>query len=219
MYITDTEYNSFIQTDNLTAILGTANVDLCENIAVEEIKTYLRHRYDVEYDFRGIEAYDALIEYNGLDRVLYNGVVKYFTAPYPLFSLTTSYIVGDLAYTLSGGVYECVKNSVGYNYSDADYFVYNSTPSYAAGTVPTEIDDRNVQSIMYCIDISLYHLLTRIAPRNIPQHRIDRYGMALDWLKKIGKGEITCSFKLLEPEQGSRIVWDSDGKDYLDYTY
>jgi hypothetical protein len=62
-------------------------------------------------------------------------------------------------------------------------------------------------------------LLTRIAPRNIPQHRIDRYGMAIDWLKSIGSGKITASFKLLDPEQGGAIVWGSDNKDYLDYNY
>lgn len=54
----------------------------------------------------------------------------------------------------------------------------------AAGT------DRNPQIVMYMIDIMLFHLHSRITPRNIPQVRIDRYTVVLEWLDKVNEGTI-----------------------------
>lgn len=218
-YLIDSEYNSFIQQDNLTAILNGTTINLCEGIAVEEAKTYIRQRYNVDLDFRPVLAWSVATQYKGLDRVEYNSTVMVFPAPQPVYDNNNSYAVGNQVYVYGLGVYTATKTTVGNYVTDTNYWTFNSNPLYAANTIPTLTDDRNVQSIMYVVDISLYHLLTRIAPRNIPQHRIDRYTMAVDWLRKIGRGEITVSMTLLQPESGSRIVWGSDTKDNLDYIY
>jgi hypothetical protein len=158
-------------------------------------------------------------QYKGLDRVNYNGAVMVFAPPHEVYDNNKTYQVGDKIYVYGKGIYDCIKTTKGNPYTDIQYWVFQSNPSYPTNTLPTLNDDRNLQSIMYCIDISLYHLLTRIAPRNIPQHRIDRYGMAIAWCKAIGRGEITVSMTLLQPESGSRITWGSDDKSNLDYLY
>jgi hypothetical protein len=67
-------------------------------------------------------------------------------------------------------------------------------------------DNRNQQMVNYLIDIILYHLHSRIAPRNIPELRVKRYDDAIAWLKQCAKGEfITGGLPLLQPRQGMRI--------------
>lgn len=67
-------------------------------------------------------------------------------------------------------------------------------------------DNRNQQMVNYLIDIVLYHLHSRISPRNIPELRVKRYDDAIAWLKQCAKGDyITGGLPLLQPKQGSRI--------------
>ena len=80
---------------------------------------------------------------------------------------------------------------------------------YAGGSVNgawIKGDNRNQQMVNYLIDIILYHLHSRIAPRNIPELRVKRYDDAIYWLKQCAKGEfITGGLPLLQPMQGMRI--------------
>lgn len=77
----------------------------------------------------------------------------------------------------------------------------------------TEGDNRNQQLVNYVIDVMLYHLFSRIAPRNIPELRLERYDGAIAWLKNVAKGDdITADLPLLQPKQGSRIRWGSSVK-------
>jgi phage gp36-like protein len=50
--------------------------------------------------------------------------------------------------------------------------------------------ERNPILVMYAIDIALYDLHSRINPRKVPQHRIDRYENAIKWLEQVSKGVI-----------------------------
>lgn len=88
----------------------------------------------------------------------------------------------------------------------------------AAGTLPTNInfwikgDNRSQNIVMYIIDIALYHLHSRIAPRNIPDLRIKRYDDAITHLKGYAKGTTTANLAKLQPPQGKRIRWGSQIK-------
>jgi len=66
-------------------------------------------------------------------------------------------------------------------------------------------DNRDQQMVMYFTDITLYHLHSRITPRNIPQLRTDRYNAAVNWLMMCAKGEITPGLPVIQPKQGRRI--------------
>jgi len=95
--------------------------------------------------------------------------------------------------------------------------------SVTAGTLPTDTtkwtkgDNRSVQIVQKVVDICLFHLHSRIAPRNIPALRENRYKMAIDWLQMAGQGQITADIPLLQPKTDGRIRWGSQVKRINDY--
>ncbi|QKG56993.1 DUF1320 family protein [Hymenobacter sp. BRD128] len=69
----------------------------------------------------------------------------------------------------------------------------------ASGTtpaVPAQPDQRNPQIVMYLVDMALYHMHSRQNPRNVPTIRQDRYDHAIDWLKMVRKGALSCGLPL-----------------------
>lgn len=93
----------------------------------------------------------------------------------------------------------------------------------AAGTLPTNTtyfsnsDNRDQQMKLYFIDITLFHLHSRISPRNIPQLRIDRYNSAIEWLKMCAKGEVTPALTVIQPKQGARIRFGGNVRNINSY--
>ena len=171
--------------------------------------------------------------------------IFYALNPYPLFNLTTLYNVGDYVYWM-GNIYQCLIQTPVLSHEDGiQYYQTNQIP-YAnifpndAVNGPThwafvsnyiipaqtditnaniwsQADNRDQQMVMYFVDITLYHLHARIAPRNIPELRINRYDAAIDWLKMCAKGEITPNLPLLQPKQGGRIRWGSQVRNINSY--
>ncbi len=54
-------------------------------------------------------------------------------------------------------------------------------------------DERNTLIKMFAVDIAVYHLFCAVAPRNIPQIRLDRYNAAIKWLDMVRKGQISAA--------------------------
>ena len=50
-------------------------------------------------------------------------------------------------------------------------------------------DERDALLVMFCIDITVYHLFCMHNPRNLPKFREDRYNRAIEWLKAVGRGK------------------------------
>lgn len=89
--------------------------------------------------------------------------------------------------------------------------------SVAAATLPTDTtkwtagDNRNMQLVNYCIDVALYTVHSRIAPRNIPELRVKRYDDVIKWLTNVAQGKtVTAALPLIQPLQGRRIRWGGD---------
>jgi hypothetical protein len=80
-----------------------------------------------------------------------------------------------------------------------------------------DTDNRDQQMVMYLVDITLYHLHSRIAPRNIPQLRMDRYDAAIEWLKMCAKGDVSPGLPVLQPRQGSRVRYGSQIRNINSY--
>lgn len=78
-------------------------------------------------------------------------------------------------------------------------------------------DNRDQQLVQYMIDISLYHIHSRISPRNIPDLRIKRYDDAIAWLKMVMEGDVTSAIPPLQPPQGKRIRWGGNVKNVNSY--
>lgn len=157
----------------------------------------------------------------------------YAKYPVPLFNIYSTYLVDDEV-IWQNKKYKCKIQTQSISHDTAiQYHLYSNLPlqnvfpnDSVSGdrywtfvsdyTVPantdildtdfwTNGDNRDQQMLLYFIDIALYHLHSRISPRNIPQLRIDRYHSAIDWLKMCGKGEVTPNLPLIQPKSGARI--------------
>ena len=74
-------------------------------------------------------------------------------------------------------------------------------------------DDRDHFIVMITIDILLYHLWAKRAPRKIPEYRVTRYQDVLDWLKSVGSGELQSALpQLPDDEYEGRIAIKSKYK-------
>lgn len=94
--------------------------------------------------------------------------------------------------------------------------------SVAAGTLLDNTkwlkgDNRHPQLVMFTIDIALYHLYCRVAPKTIPETRVDRYNAAIAELRAMAKGDIATDIQKLQPDKGSRIRWGSNVKQQNSY--
>lgn len=105
----------------------------------------------------------------------------------------------------------------------AKYWGNGTSYSINAGTLPTNTtywakgDNRSSRLVQVCVDICLYHLHSRIAPRNIPQLRIDRYAAATAYLDMILTGTISADIPLLQPKTDGKIRWGGDVRRQNDY--
>ena len=69
-----------------------------------------------------------------------------------------------------------------------------------------EGDQRDHFIVMITIDILLYHLWAKRAPRKIPEYRSTRYQDALDWLKSVGSGELQSALPQLPEDEYIGLV-------------
>jgi len=133
----------------------------------------------------------------------------YIFYPAQIFDNKKIYSTGDTVFW-KDKVYTSISGSL-CNMPDNKFYWGTGIPFSVTGFWPTNTskwsagDFRNQQILLYLIDITLFHLHRRIAPRNIPQHREDAYDRAIAWLKMAGRGEITADLPILSPEQGSRL--------------
>ncbi len=171
--------------------------------------------------------------------------IYYAKYPKPYFDLYKAYAVGDQVF-YNNRTYTALKASVVLSHDVAlqyrskenlplqnvfpddpvngsKYWSAGSAYSVAAGTLPsnttywTNADNRNQQLVMYAIDITLFHVHTRLTPRNVPQIRVDRYTNAITWLTAAGRGDITASLPVKQPKQGGRIRYGGNLKNINSY--
>jgi len=166
------------------------------------------------------------------------GTIYFVTLPFPEFNYNLYYKIGSVVYW-QGSVYTAKVATRVNNHSAAlqsgdrrtAINIFPDDPisgvtawdvgvayNITVGSLPTDItkwtlgDNRNPQLVNYCIDIALYHLHSRIAPRNIPELRVVRHDQAIQWLKDSGQGKITADLPLIQPKQGGRIRYGSEIK-------
>jgi hypothetical protein len=149
-----------------------------------------------------------------LDKTLF-----YVTLPEDEYSNTTTYAINDVVY-YNNIAYTCLISTVGILPTNTQFWsagsAYTLTATYPDDdTKWTEGDNRNQQIVMYLLDTTLYHLHSRINPRNVPDLRKERYdgnnatqnGGAIAWMKRVASGDITADLPQILPEQGLSIRW------------
>jgi hypothetical protein len=139
----------------------------------------------------------------------------FVTIPNPAWDFQMSYLSGDIIWYKDKN-YTCLLTHTNVT-PDSQYgsMYWGTGVAYTvnAGTAPTNTtyftygDNRNNYLVQLLVEIAVYNMFKKIAPRNIQQFRIDNYNMAISWLEKAGKGEVTAGLNLIAPEQGSRMRW------------
>jgi len=174
-YLIKPDYLKHIQSDNLTVITdgNDAYLDECEAIAIEEIKSYISSRYDVETIFADIPEFDVLL----------------------------SYAIGNFV-TYLDVIYKCnVATTPGNLPTDTNFW--------------SATDERSAKMVSIVVDLSLYHLHSRINPRNIPDLRGIRRDDAVRWLTETRDLKNNPSFlPVLDANadgvDGLKIKWGSN---------
>jgi hypothetical protein len=166
-------------------------------------------------------------------------------SPYPVFNANQVYAKGDHVFW-KNHTYTCLQATKVYSHEEALQFgttgnipnsnIFPDNPingrlawqdngayQVAAGTLLTEDskwtkgDNRHPQLVMFTIDIAIYHLYCRIAPKNIPEARADRYNAAVAWLRMTAKGDVAADIQRVQPSQGNRIRMGSNVKNQNSY--
>ena len=151
-----------------------------------------------------------------LDKTLF-----YSKLPYEEYSNTTTYTVGNKVY-YNNIEYSCITSCVGILPTNTQFWIaglpYTVTSAYPDDTDAwIQGDNRNQQIVMYLLDITLYHLHSRINPRNVPDLRKERYdgnsptqsGGAIAFLKRVASGDVTADLPQILPQQGVSIRYGS----------
>ena len=199
---------------NLVYLDGTAfsasTVYLTNDIAVQAGNVY--------YSTAGSAAH----AFNASEWTLLGSQYSFFyvTLPNDEWDYYTEYAVGDIVWyanknytcaTACQGITPGATGSTSFWGSGTSYSVTAAFPT--DDSLWTFGDNRNQQVVLYLLDITLYHLHSRINPRNIPDLRKERYdgnspnqtGGAIGWLKKVASGDITADLPNMQPQQGMSI--------------
>lgn len=160
------------------------------------------------------------------DQVGLTNAMFYVKLPNPEYDPAATYSTGDVVwyadktYTAKSRVSGILPTDSGYWTVGATYTVTGTLPSDATKWTPG--DNRNQLIVMRLIDITLFHIHSRINPRNIPDLRKERYdgnspaqvGGAIRWLKMIAAGDVNVNIPGILPVQNLSVNWgNSNGGD------
>jgi len=98
----------------------------------------------------------------------------------------------------------------------AEKFALAMVTSYLSGrySMDTEFAKtgtaRNFDLVRNVTYITIYFINERVAPRSIPQIRIDSYGSAENWLDMVNKGKLNLQIDKITPSQTVPITYGSN---------
>jgi hypothetical protein len=164
----------------------------CDSRAVGEVKSYLNDKYDHALMFFDILTWDANTAY------LINAYV-YYNPTVTNWSSVIAYSIGDhVFYEPNGNTYIAIANTTAGNLpTDITKFsvttinrkIYKTKLATPAGTLVTnttyyEVNDpRDPYLVSLCVDIFLYHLISRVVPRNVPERIGVKYADVISILR------------------------------------
>lgn len=142
--------------------------------------------------------------------------ILYIGLDNPEWDYYKTYQVGDTIW-YADKTYTCVVANLSVKPNEHPEFWGTGTTYLRAGSslltgdaAWIQADNRNQQMVNMMIDVALFHLHSRIAPRNIPDLRVKRYDDAVAWLKNVSRGtNITADLPLIQPKSGQRIRYGS----------
>lgn len=165
------------------------------------------------------ERYDGYVNIylSASDRTTRNNKVGYFKYDYQGLELpyTAEIQPGSYPYNLFSGYIDVIGFA-----NELDTWSVSVTKNWTLG------DNRNQKLVEIMLDVTLYHLYTRIQPRNIPTHVVNRYdggtekqtAGAIGYLKMIQKGTVQLDLPIhKDDERGQSIVFGSNPRQNYNY--
>ena len=183
----------------------------------------LGKQYDIYYALPPFNAFILTNVYNAGDKVFYKNHIYTCLVATPLLDHETGLqyrIESNLPYQ---NVFPDDPQAGVTHWKDEGAYLVSGGTDINNEAFWSATDNRDAQMVQKFCEITLFHLHKRIAPRNIPQLRIDAYMgaendrsvvsgeirypvySALGWLQACGRGEITANLPLIQPKTGQRI--------------
>ena len=205
-FLKKTDYARVIREENLDEVLDSDYTLLpeCEESAVTEVKMYLDGQYDLSNQFKAITAFNLATNYAIGERVC---------VTIPEIMEGTLYQIGQrVAY--QSWIYEAAVADATLEQIESDtahaYWYQIKENSYLAdckvagsGVYPDanktkwNMDGlRNVWLTQAVVDITMYHLFSRVMPRQVTELRVKRYDDTIRQLKQAAAGTLSVSLPL-----------------------
>lgn len=193
-FLVDTDYNSIIQSSDLTQITeGVAqNLWDSEKKAISRMRTKLVQRYMVDIELSTMTTYSATKHYRTKERVLTGSTID-SVKTFDRWVSTTAYVTNDIVTDADGYVYTALSDNTNVELTSSSVWspmigIINSNATYW----DVGVDNRYQLFIEIAMDLTLYNLHARINPRNIPDLRKERNREALDQLDAWASGTDTA---------------------------
>jgi len=142
--------------------------------------------------------------------------IYFVTTPNPDWNYYTSYVKNQIVFWKNKNYTCLIDNTAQQPDLNSKYWGSGTVYSIDGTILPSDTtkytvgDNRSQQTVSSIVDIVLYNLHSRIAPRNIPDLRVKRYDDTIKWLRNCAKGDdITANIARLSPYVGRRNRYGS----------
>jgi hypothetical protein len=215
-YLTSEDLDAAIKEEQLTQLVrdNLGLIAVAEANAVSWMKDYLGQRFDMAATFPTIGEWQAGNDY----------------APARPITLPGRLITGDNLFYERDTATEPSIYTPPYDYNAAGRltnYAWNNGQCYQAlrasvgvepGVAPNwqlswlARDPRDAKLITFCLNVTLFRLFTRIAPRRIPELRTSLYNETKEWLTLVRDGMLTPDLpRPIQVEDSSDAIrWGSN---------
>lgn len=232
MFLLKNDLYTAIKVKELTVLLEESpNGDRDLNDAIEaaeiEIRSYINHRHDVTQVFIDVAYYDPT-------ETVDTGDIRLLWAE--AYEAAKTYGLNELVADTDGKVYISLVGSNTGNSPQTSGSEWSAIGLLSAwyssdeddndaapnGDRWTKVSDpRNALILRFMVDIVLYELHTRIKPRQIPEHRVEKRDDAIKLLKDSAnpRNNIYLELPLVDhgEKSGNDLTWNSNDKQQHSY--
>ena len=211
-YLVKYDLYTLIDEDNLDELTDLTDRIFIDSVdsEVEEVASYIRHRYDFDQVFKVVHEFSMADTYAVDDRVYWTETA---------YNVTTSYTAGQRV-SYEDNIYSAIGTTTIGAFDPLEWTLLAPDNSFytcilaGIGVLPsvatsfTQEDNRNAKIKQITIDVVLYNIHSRLSPVNIPDVRRTRYdgfgnkndsGNALNFLEKVQKGSVTLDLPAIIP--------------------
>ena len=212
------DINILLEKNNVTETESEAFLTQRVLFAIDFVKSYIQHRYDVSQIFIDVNTFDSTATYTE------GSAIYWFETAY---DNSVDYSAGDFV-SYEGNIYEVTTEtpSAGILPTDTNYWTkrgankryYTVIQDTIAGAYPyntsyfTQADARHQLILTYTLSIAVYELFKKVQPTQVPDWIISSRDEAVSHLKDIQRGISTVILPVKTDadgiEEGHEITYD-----------